>query len=102
MSEKIKSGLTVKQAKGLEYGIIGLSAFALFCIFQPFSQFLFSAGCIGVVVGGLVFNLMPFCVAGESPRKLVKVGGIVLLVFAIAVVLALASAWGYGLYLQTQ
>ncbi|MEH6545804.1 MAG: hypothetical protein V7701_05220 [Sneathiella sp.] len=102
MSGKINTGFSVKQAKWLEYGIIGLCAFALFCIFQPFSQFLFSAGCIGVVVGGLVFNLMPFCVAGESPRKLIKVGGIVLFVFAIAVALALASAWGYGLYLKTQ
>lgn len=100
MSQTAENGLTAKQAKRWEYSIIGLCLLAMACIFQPFSQTLFSIGCVGVVVGGLAFNLVPFCRTGQQPRKIIRVGGIVLLIFCVVVAVALASAWAYGLYLK--
>jgi hypothetical protein len=100
MSENSGKSLTALEAQRLEYSIIGLCVLALAFIFQPFSQLLFSIGCIGVVVGGLIFNLMPMCVAGSSYAKIAKTGLIVAIIFAVVVFLALASAWMYGIYLR--
>ena len=100
MSTNAEQTLTATQARRLEYGIIGLCVVAMACIFQPFSQLLFSIGCIGVVVGGLIFNLMPSCVAGSSYKKIAKTGLIVVIVFIFVVILALTSAWLYGIYLR--
>jgi hypothetical protein len=99
MSANDKRGMTARQAKRLEFTIIGASLLALVFIFQPFSQILFSIGCIGVVVGGLAFNLVPFCVPGTSYRKIAKVSLTVAIIFVVVVILALASAWLYGVYL---
>jgi len=99
MSENVVHGMTSTQAKRLEMGIIWFCVLAVACIFQPFSQALFSAGCIGVVIGGLAFNLVPVCVAGKSLKDVGKVALIVAIVFVVVVILALASAWAYGLYL---
>lgn len=96
------AGMTAKEAKRIEKGIIWFCILSMAAIFQPFSHALFPLGCIGVVIGGLAFNLVPFCQAGNSYRKLAKVALIVLTVFAIAVILALLSAWGYGVYLKAQ
>jgi hypothetical protein len=100
MSNGNENTLTAAQARRLEYSIIGMCVLALIFIFQPFSQLLFSIGCVGVVLGGLTFNLMPFCVAGSSYAKIGRVAAIVAVVFVIAVLLALASAWLYGVYLR--
>ena len=101
MSDNTENVLTAAQARRLEYGIIGLCVAALVFIFQPFSQLLFSLGCVGVVVGGLTFNLMPFCVAGSSYKMIAKVALIVAIIFVIVVMLALLSAWLYGVYLRS-
>ncbi len=101
MSELVRSGMTPKQAKIIEYTIIGACVFSLVCIFQPFSKMLFSIGCIGVVIAGLSFNLIPFCRPGVPISKVVKVAIIVMVIFAIAVALALVSAWLYGVYLSS-
>ena len=101
MSIKTEPPLTAHQARRLEYAIIGLCVVAMAFIFQPFSQTLFSIGCIGVVVGGLIFNLMPTCVAGSSYRKIAKTSLVVVIIFAVVVILALSSAWLYGLYLRS-
>jgi hypothetical protein len=100
MSNNSENLLTARQARRLEYSIIGVCALALIFLFQPFSQTLFSIGCVGVVVGGLVFNLMPFCVAGSSYGKIARVALIVVVVFIIVVLLALGAAWLYGVYLR--
>jgi hypothetical protein len=104
MSDNTKSGIhagmTARQARRLEYGIIGFCLLALFCIFQPFSIMLFTIGCIGVVVGGLAFNLVPFCKAGTSLAQILRVALIVLAVLVVAICLALGSAWLYGVYLK--
>ncbi len=101
MSNKTGQGMTQIQAKRLEYTIIGSSLLALAFIFQPFSQTLFSVGCVGVVVGGLAFNLVPACVPGNSYRKVAKLGLTVAIIFVVVVIFALASAWLYGVYLKS-
>ncbi len=101
MNEEIGRGMTAGQERKLEYSIIAACVVALAFIFQPFSQVLFSIGCVGVVVAGLTFNLMPFCRAGVSYGKLLKVALIVAAVFAIVVCLALLSAWLYGVYIES-
>jgi hypothetical protein len=98
---KASTGMSEAQARTAEGLIIALCLFALFAIFQPFSLILFSIGCGLVVLGGLAFNLVPFCQPGRPASDLWKVAGIILIVFAVLLVLALASAWLYGFYLQS-
>ena len=92
--------MSTAQAKRLEYAIIGSSLLALAFIFQPFSLLLFTIGCVGVVVAGLAFNLVPACVRGNSYRNVAKLGMTVVIIFCVVIVLALASAWLYGVYLK--
>ena len=92
------AGMTEQKARTIEYSIIGFCLLALLFIFQPFSQMLFGIGAVMVVIGGLAFNLVPQCVPGRPLKSLVKTGFIVLIVFAVVVVLALASAKLYGIY----
>ncbi len=91
-------GMTVVQAKRIEYSIIGFCLVALLLIFQPFSQFLFAFGAVMVVIGGLAFNLVPQCRPGKPFKAVLRTGLIVIVVFAVVVVLALASAKLYGIY----
>ena len=56
--------MTASQAKLAEYSIIGLCILALLMIFQPFAMPLYSVGAGLVVLGGLAFNLIPFCREG--------------------------------------
>lgn len=91
--------MTAQQAKRLEFGIIGFCLFALILIFQPFSQLLFGFGAVMVVIGGLLFNLVPQCRQGTSVRAVLHTGFIVMIVFAVVVVLALGSAKLYGIYI---
>ena len=102
MSDGKAMGMTVIQAQTAEALIIALCLFALFAIFQPFSLTLFSIGCGLVVLGGLAFNLVPFCQPGRPARELGKVALIIAVVFVVVLALALTSAWLYGLYLQAQ
>jgi hypothetical protein len=95
-------GMTKKQARRLELGIISLCLLALVMIFQPFSKILFSIGAILVVVGGLAFNLVPMCVAGKKFSSVVRTAGIVVLVFIVVLLLSIGSAHLYGIYLTSQ
>ncbi|MBC8445040.1 MAG: hypothetical protein H8D75_00225 [Rhodospirillaceae bacterium] len=97
-----QQGMTKKQAQRLELSIIALCLISLVMIFQPFSKFLFSAGAILVVVGGLAFNLVPKCVAGNTFSSVIRTGGIVALVFIVVLLLSIGSAKLYGLYLLSQ
>jgi hypothetical protein len=100
MTEKLQSaGMSRKTALRFEYGIIGLCLLALILIFQPFSKLAFTVGCILVVIGGLAFNLVPLCKPGRPMRSLLNGAAVVLAVFAVVVVLALGSAYLYGIYL---
>lgn len=91
--------MTARQAKVVEFSIIGLCLASIVAIFQPFSATLFSIGCATVVAGGLAFNLIPFCRPGVTARQLYKVVGIVLLILLIAALLGIGTANLYVLYL---
>ncbi len=96
------AGMSAAQARTTEGLIIAFCLFALFAIFQPFSLGLFSVGCGLVVFGGLLFNLVPLCQPGRPARDLVRAAGIIALVFAVILGLALLSAYLYGVYLAAQ
>jgi len=97
-----KRGLTARQARRVEFGIIGLCIAALVMIFQPFSLTLFGVGAALVVLGGLAFNLVPLCRPGVRVSSLVKAGGIVLLILLVVAGIAISAAHLYGVYLQSQ
>jgi hypothetical protein len=100
MTENVQGpGMSRKTAARIEFGIIGLCLLALVMIFQPFSKLAFTAGCILVVVGGLAFNLVPMCTAGRTLRSLLGSALVVLGVFVVVLLLALGSAFLYGIYL---
>lgn len=93
--------MTASQAKLVERLIIGLCVLSILAIFQPFSLTLFSIGCVTVVIGALVFNLVPFCREGVPARKLFNVALIVLIVLAAAAALGIGTAFLYVGYLET-
>jgi hypothetical protein len=101
MSEGRAAGMSEAQARSAEAVIIFLCLLALFAIFQPFSLTLFSIGCGLVVLGGLAFNLVPFCQPGRPARDLWKAAVVIAIVFVIVLLLSLGSAWLYGVYLQS-
>jgi lipoprotein signal peptidase len=91
--------MTASQAKFVEYSIIGLCVIALAMIFQPFAIALYSIGAGLVVLGGLAFNLIPFCRPGIPFSRLIKVSLIVLLILAVVVMLGIGTAYLYVWYL---
>lgn len=91
--------MTALQAKVLEHSIIFLCVASIVMIFQPWSMQLFSIGCILVVVGALLFNLVPFCRPGVSGKQLGKVVLIVLVVLVVAALLGIGTAFMYVEYL---
>ena len=93
--------MTASQAKLVERLIIGLCVLSILAIFQPFSLTLFSIGCVTVVIGALVFNLIPFCREGVPARKLFNVLLIVLIVLGVAASLGIGTAFLYVGYLET-
>jgi len=93
-----QSGLSARAARRIEYAIIGFGIVALLLIFQPFSLALFGIGCAGVVVAGLVNNLLPLCRPGVTVRALARGALIVAGVFIAMLVIALGSAYLYGRY----
>ena len=93
--------MTAAQAKLFERLIIGLCVLSILAIFQPFSMTLFSIGCVTVVIGALVFNLVPFCREGVPIKKLWNVLLIVLIVLGVAAALGIGTAFLYVEYLET-
>ncbi|MGI9490009.1 MAG: hypothetical protein ACR2RF_29790 [Geminicoccaceae bacterium] len=91
--------MTASQAKLVEYSIIGLCIVALLMIFQPFTLVFYSIGAGLVVLGGLAFNLIPFCREGVPLAKLGKVILIVLSILGIAVILGIGTGYLYVWYL---
>jgi hypothetical protein len=76
-------------ARLVTWTVIGFCALALILIFQPFYKPLFGAGCLMVIAGGLVFNVMPFATPQHSIWRLAKVLAIVLGILAIAILVAI-------------
>ena len=94
-----KPGMSVTQARRIEYTIVGISILALALIFQPFSLTLYSVGAGLIIFAGLAFNLVPLCVAGRPVASLVKGAAIIAVIFVIVAALALGSAMLYSIYL---
>lgn len=93
--------MTALQAKLLERSIILLCVASIVMIFQPFSMSLYSIGCVLVIVGALLFNLVPFCREGVTGKEIGKVIMIVLIVLAIAALLGIGTAFLYVEYLAS-
>jgi hypothetical protein len=90
--------LSVRQARTLEYGIVGASLLALVLIFQPFSLELFTVGAAAIVIVGLAFNLVPLAQPGKTWRSLVVATVVIVVAFAVVTLLALGMAELYGYY----
>ena len=96
MSKPGEKGMTVGQARAIELSIIALCLLSLFLVFQPFARELYSIGAVLVIVGGLAFNLVPFCRAGVPLRRVLRVTLIVVTALLVIWALAITSAWLYG------
>lgn len=90
------AGMSATQARTLEFGIIGLCLVALTLVFQPFSLELYGVGAVLVIVGGLAFNLVPFCRTGVPLQRVLRVAMIVIVTLLIITAIAITSAWLYG------
>src|SRR5580658_539326 len=97
-----QAGMTVNQAKTVEYAIISISVLSLVLLFQPFSLELYSVGAGLVVLAGLAFNLVPLCTPGRPLSSLVKGAIIIAIIFVIVTLLALGSALLYSWYLSVR
>jgi hypothetical protein len=94
-----RGGMSVRQARRLEYGIVGASILALALIFQPFSLELFTLGAAAIVIVGLAFNLVPLCQPGRTARSLLTATIVIVVAFAIVTALALGSAELYAIHI---
>jgi hypothetical protein len=94
-------GMTARQAATLEATIIGLCIVAMVLVFQPFSLALYGVGAGLVVLGALIFNLVPLARRGVPGRSVVKAGLVVLIAFLVIIGLAIGSAYLYGIYLES-
>src|SRR5271170_7891153 len=97
-----QSGMTVGQAKLVEYAVIVVSVLSLILLFQPFSLELYSVGAGLVVLAGLAFNLVPHCTPGRPFRSLVQGALIIVVIFIVVTLLALGSALLYSWYLTVR
>jgi hypothetical protein len=96
--EQSNGGMAPATARKVEYTIIGLGVLALLLIFQPFDITLFTAGCVLVVLAGLINNLLPLAQPGVPVRSLVKAGMIVAMIFCIVLLVAIFAAHLYGVF----
>jgi hypothetical protein len=97
-----EAGMSVKQAKTVEYSIIAVSVLSLILLFQPLSLQLYSIGAGLVVFAGLAFNLVPLCRPGRTIGSLVKAALIIVVIFIVVTLLALGSALLYSAYLSVR
>ena len=95
------AGMSPRQARAIEYAIIGLCILALIFVFQPLSITLYGIGAVAVIVGGLAFNLVPLCRPGAPLRGLVRAGLIVLTILVVVILLALGATELYKIYLAS-
>jgi hypothetical protein len=93
-----RHGLSLRQARTLEYAIVGASLVALVLIFQPFSLQLFTLGAAAIVLVGLAFNLVPLAQPGKSWRSLLTATIVIVVAFAVVTLLSLGMAELYGYY----
>ena len=95
-----RRGMTERQARTLEFGIVGASLLALVLIFQPFSLDLFTLGAAAIVIVGLAFNLVPLAQPGKAWRSVLIAAIVIVVAFAIVTLLSLGMAKLYGYYIS--
>ena len=84
-----RPNMSRRTARLIVLAIIALCLLALVFIFQPVYRPLFSAGCIMVVAGGLLFNLIPFANTQNPITRVIRVTAIVGAILITAVLVAI-------------
>jgi hypothetical protein len=102
MQDRSTAGMSVRQAKAIEYSIVAVSVLSLVLLFQPFSLALYSIGAGLVVLAGLAFNLVPLCTPGQSVASLVKAAVIIVVILIVVAVLSMGSVELYAMYLTAR
>ena len=102
MQDQSTAGMSVRQAKAIEYSIVAVSVLSLVLLFQPFSLALYSIGAGLVVLAGLAFNLVPLCRPGRPVASLVKAAVIIVIIFIVVAVLSMGSVELYAMYLTAR
>jgi hypothetical protein len=102
MQDRSTAGMSVRQAKAIEYSIVAVSVLSLVLLFQPFSLALYSIGAGLVVLAGLAFNLVPLCAPGRPVASLVKAAVIIGIIFIAVAALSMGSVELYAMYLTAR
>ena len=102
MQDRSTAGMSVRQAKAIEYSIVAGSVLSLVLLFQPFSLALYSIGAGLVVLAGLAFNLVPLCAPGRPVASLVKAAVIIGIIFIAVAALSMGSVELYAMYLTAR
>ena len=102
MQDQSTAGMSVRQAKAIEYSIVAVSVLSLVLLFQPFSLALYSIGAGLVVLAGLAFNLVPLCAPGRPVASLVKAAVIIGIIFIAVAALSMGSVELYAMYLTAR
>lgn len=97
----MSGGMSVAQASVIRGVILLLCVGSLVMIFQPFSLTLFSIGAALIVFAGLAFNLMPIAQPGRPFKAVIRAGIVVLIVFVVALAIAIISTELYKVYLKS-
>jgi hypothetical protein len=102
MQDPSTTGLSVRQAKTIEYSIVAVSVLSLVLLFQPFSLALYSIGAGLVVLAGLAFNLVPLCTPGRMVASLVRSAAIIVIILLVVAALSMGSVELYAMYLTAR
>ena len=84
-----RPNMSRRTARLIVLAIIALCLLAIVFIFQPVWRPLYSAGCVMVVAGGLLFNLVPFANTQNPVSRVLRVTAIVGAILITAVLIAL-------------
>ena len=99
MQDPSTTGMSVGQARKIEYSIVAVSVLSLVLLFQPFSLPLYSIGAGLVVLAGLAFNLVPLCTPGRPLASLIRAALIIVIIFFVVAALSMGAVELYAMYL---
>jgi hypothetical protein len=90
---QLSRNMSPRTARLIVASVLTICLLALLFIFQPFVKELYTAGCIMVVIGGLVFNVVPFANTQNSVRRVIRVMAIVIAILLGAVGIAIGFVY---------
>ena len=102
MQDRSTAGMSVRQAKAIEYAIVAVSVLSLVLLFQPFSLPLYSIGAGLVVLAGLAFNLVPLCTPGRPLASLIKAAVMIVIILFVVAALSMGAVELYAMYLTAR